>query len=64
MIARFCNLESDHRSVMWEVHGGAGRWWTVCFLTESGEYVITDETGRTVSPKGRLGKAIIEATKK
>jgi len=63
MLAKFMKSESDARSVMWEVRDG-DRWWVVAFLTANGEYVITNETGRGVSAAGKLGKAIIAATKR
>jgi hypothetical protein len=62
MNAKFMKHASDHRSVMWEVSDGK-RWWTVAFLTADGSYHVTNDAGREVSPVGRLGRQIIEATK-
>lgn len=58
----FMKAESNHRSVMWEVHDGP-RWWTVAFLTADGSYYITSDEGRVIKPDGKLGQKIIAATK-
>ena len=62
MRATFLKGNSDHRSVMWEVHEG-DRWWTVAFLTADGSYHVTSDNGREVKADGRMGKKIIAATK-
>jgi hypothetical protein len=59
----FCENESDHRHVMWEVSDG-NKWWSVVWRTTTGDWVITaGKSLRKISPTGKLGKSIIAAVK-
>ena len=58
----FLKDNSDHRSVMWEVHDNKDKWWTAAWSVAHGGWTImSGKACREVSPTGATGKKIIAA---
>ena len=63
MWAKFNERDTTHHCVLWDVYDD-GRRWAVQFVTRDGQYHIVNEQGRSVAPTGKLGRRIIDTTKR